>query len=95
MKYHICYQEEISHYQDLYANDQFEAMDKLWDMIDKKTTDDKLIGNRHRIINIRAENGDEFTFFDDLKGLTQWRWKGKGYSEAKALGLVKDEKRNE
>ena len=89
MKYKICYQEKIPRYQVVDADNPREAIRKLWDMIEKGTTTEKLtgLGCNHEITNVKAENGDEFAIFDfELK---QWRWQGLGMTEAEEAGLIK------
>jgi hypothetical protein len=89
MKYDLVYLEQIPRRQTVAADNPSEAISKLWDMIEKGKTSEKLtgLGHTHSVGNIKAENGDEFAFFDHQ--LKQYRWQGKGWTEAEKAGLIK------
>lgn len=83
MKYEIAFCEHVPHLETVEADDEHQALKKIFDLIYGNKTTEPLTGQacNHEIVNIRAENGDEFTFFQDGKGLQQWRWHGLGLTE--------------
>lgn len=80
MKYGIAWLEEFRKYDYVEADSPSEAIRKLWDMKAKGKVSKEVHGDSlGEIVNLKAENGDEFAFFDHE--LKQWRWEGKGLTE--------------
>ena len=90
MKYNIAYTEIIPHiFEGIEAENPSAAIEDLFSKFENgKATRITSVDERAdcQIINIRDEEGNEFAFFDYQ--LKQWRWRGHGLTEARALGLT-------
>lgn len=86
MKYRVCYQEMITHYEEVETGNHLDAWHEVMDRLKKGTIQNKdAYPCGHRLIDIKAENGDAYTT-DDYK-IKQYQWQGHGPSEARELGL--------